>query len=75
MAAGVAHEIRNPLAGIRGAIEVLRENKIDSEVQRPIMTEILERVDRLNTAVQDLLEYAKPMSPHKTTASTQRRSR
>ena len=66
LAAGVAHEIRNPLAGIRGAIEVLRENKIDSEVQRPIMTEILERVDRLNTAVQDLLEYAKPMSPHKT---------
>ena len=66
LAAGVAHEIRNPLAGIRGAIEVLRENKIDSEVQRPIMTEILERVDRLNTAVQDLLEYAKPMSPHET---------
>ena len=66
LAAGVAHEIRNPLAGIRGAIEVLRENKMDSEVQRPIMTEILERVDRLNTAVQDLLEYAKPMSPHKT---------
>ena len=66
LAAGVAHEIRNPLAGIRGAIEVLRENEVDSEVQRPIMTEILERVDRLNTAVQDLLEYAKPMSPHKT---------
>ena len=66
LAAGVAHEIRNPLAGIRGAIEVLRENNVDSEVQRPIMTEILERVDRLNAAVQDLLEYAKPMSPHKT---------
>jgi len=44
---------------------VLRENKVDTEVQRPIMTEILERVDRLNTAVQDLLEYAKPMSLHK----------
>ena len=67
LAAGVAHEIRNPLAGIRGAIEVLRENKMDSELQRPIMDEILERVDRLNTAVQDLLEYAKPVSPHKTT--------
>jgi PAS domain S-box-containing protein len=66
LAAGVAHEIRNPLAGIRGAIEVLRENNVESELQRPIMTEILERVDRLNTAVQDLLEYAKPMSPHKT---------
>jgi signal transduction histidine kinase len=45
---------------------VLREKKLDSEVQHPIMTEILERVDRLNTAVQDLLEYAKPMSPHET---------
>ena len=66
LAAGVAHEIRNPLAGIRGAIEVLRENKMDSELQRPIMTEILERVDRLNMAVQDLLEYAKPMSFQKT---------
>ncbi len=66
LAAGVAHEIRNPLAGIRGAIEVLRENKMDSELQRPIMDEILERVDRLNAAVHDLLEYAKPMSPHKT---------
>jgi len=66
LAAGVAHEIRNPLAGIRGAIKVLRENKMDSELQRPIMTEILERVDRLNMAVQDLLEYAKPMSLQKT---------
>ena len=66
LAAGVAHEIRNPLAGIRGAIEVLRENKMDRELQRPVMDEILERVDRLNTAMQDLLEYAKPMSPHKT---------
>ena len=66
LAAGVAHEIRNPLAGIRGAIEVLRDGGIDSEAEGPIMTEILERVDRLNSAVQDLLEYAKPMSPHKT---------
>lgn len=66
LAAGVAHEIRNPLAGIRGAIEVLRDGGIDSEAERPIMTEILERVDRLNSAVQDLLEYAKPMLPHKT---------
>jgi len=66
LAAGVAHEIRNPLAGIRGAIEVLRENKIDREAQRPIMSEIMERVDRLNVAVQDLLEYAKPMFPHPT---------
>jgi len=66
LAAGVAHEIRNPLAGIRGAIEVLREGKTEGDIERPIMDEIMLRVDRLNAAVQDLLEYAKPMAPQKT---------
>lgn len=66
LAAGVAHEIRNPLAGIRGAIEVLRSGKSADDAERPIMDEIMLRVDRLNSAVQDLLEYAKPMAPHKT---------
>ena len=65
LAAGVAHEIRNPLAGIRGAIEVLRENTLPHEVRQQLMVEILQRVDRLNHAVHDLLEYAKPMSPTK----------
>ncbi len=66
LAAGVAHEIRNPLAGIRGAIEVLRENAMETAVERrQIMDEILQRVDRLNAAVRDLLEYAKPMQAKK----------
>lgn len=69
LAAGVAHEIRNPLAGIRGAIEVLVENTLPGEVRQQLMVEILQRVDRLNHAVQDLLEYAKPMSPSKTQIS------
>jgi PAS domain S-box-containing protein len=69
LAAGVAHEIRNPLAGIRGAIEVLNENSLPTEVRQQLMVEILQRVDRLNHAVQDLLEYAKPMSPSKTLIS------
>ncbi len=69
LAAGVAHEIRNPLAGIRGAIEVLNENTLSPEVRQQLMVEILQRVDRLNHAVQDLLEYAKPMSPSKTLIS------
>jgi PAS domain S-box-containing protein len=63
LAAGVAHEIRNPLAGIRGAIEVLKGSSVDIEVQRQIMDEVLQRVDRLNAAVRDLLEYAKPTQP------------
>ena len=69
LAAGVAHEIRNPLAGIRGAIEVLIENNLPAGVRQQLMVEIVQRVDRLNHAVQDLLEYAKPMSPSKTQIS------
>jgi PAS domain S-box-containing protein len=69
LAAGVAHEIRNPLAGIRGAIEVLNENTLPADVRQQLMVEILQRVDRLNHAVQDLLEFAKPMSPSKTQIS------
>jgi two-component system NtrC family sensor kinase len=67
LAAGVAHEIRNPLAGIRGAIEVLQGGKAMGDPERPIMDEIMLRVDRLNSAVQDLLEYARPMVPQKAT--------
>ncbi len=67
LATGVAHEIRNPLAGIRGAIEVLRGGKAEGDIERPIMDEIMLRVDRLNAAVQDLLEYAKPMALQKST--------
>lgn len=63
LAAGVAHEIRNPLAGIRGAIEVLRDGKPEGDPEGPIMDEIMLRVDRLNSAVQDLLEFARPMAP------------
>jgi PAS domain S-box-containing protein len=65
LAAGVAHEIRNPLAGIRGAIEVLRDGKPEGDSERPIMDEIMLRVDRLNSAVQDLLEFARPMAPQR----------
>jgi PAS domain S-box-containing protein len=67
LATGVAHEIRNPLAGIRGAIEVLRGGKAEGDIERPIMDEIMLRVNRLNAAVQDLLEYAKPMALQKST--------
>ena len=66
LAAGVAHEIRNPLAGIRGAIEVLKESYAENEIQSRIMEEILLRVDRLNAVVTDLLEYSKPTVLHMT---------
>lgn len=65
LAAGVAHELRNPLAGIKGAIEVLKDSYVEDSTHRQVMGEMLQRVERLNAVVRDLLEYAKPTPPSK----------
>ena len=61
LAAGLAHEIRNPLAGIAAAVEVLAE-KQDSQ-DREITQEIQLQVKRLNTTLSDLLNFARPREP------------
>jgi two-component system nitrogen regulation sensor histidine kinase GlnL len=60
LAAIVAHEVRNPLAGIRGGCEIMLEGYAPGETRHEIGTEILRQVDRLNHMVQDLLLYARP---------------
>ena len=60
MAAHVAHEIRNPLAGIRGSCEVLFTSQENAEDTREIGNEVVHQVDRLNQTVTDLLEFAAP---------------
>ena len=59
LAAGLAHEIRNPLAGIAAAVEVLAEQRDDRE----ITAEIQRQVKRLNTTLSDLLDFARPREP------------
>ena len=59
LAAIVAHEVRNPLAGIRGAIQILSRRTPDEE-DRKVMARIVERVDTLNALTEDLLVYARP---------------
>ena len=60
MAAGVAHEIRNPLASISGSIELLvRTPQLDPE-SGALMEIVLREVDRLNGLITELLEYARP---------------
>ena len=59
MAAGLAHEIRNPLAGIKGAAQYLQdiEDPSDSEEFLQVITT---EVDRLNEVVKSFLDYARP---------------
>ncbi|MEM9489549.1 MAG: ATP-binding protein, partial [Myxococcota bacterium] len=60
LAAGVAHEIRNPLAAISGSIELLRADPRTDEDGRALMDIVTREVDRLNTLITDLLDYTNP---------------
>ena len=61
----VAHNIRNPLAGIRAASQVARDEDI-SESTRDTLTDIIVAVDRLERWVTSLLRYLHPIKPHLT---------
>jgi len=60
LAAQVAHEIRNPLAGIRGACEILAEGRNGNDPRGQISREVIRQVDRLNRTVEDMLLFARP---------------
>lgn len=63
VAASLAHEIKNPLAGISGAIQVLGSELGEAHPHKPIIEEALRQIDRLDAAVKDLLLYARPQNP------------
>lgn len=60
MAAGIAHEIRNPLASMAGSIQVLREELTLSDEQAQLMDIVLRESKRLNDTIRSLLDYARP---------------
>src|SRR6267143_2731118 len=60
VAASIAHEIRNPLAAMRGSIQVLRSEIGDDSTQAQSMEIILRESDRLNKIITDYLTYARP---------------
>ncbi len=63
MAAGIAHEIKNPLAGIAGVIQVLKKETVAGEPKRAILEEVLSQVERMDKAVRNLLAFARPPEP------------
>jgi PAS domain S-box-containing protein len=66
MASVVAHEVRNPLAGVSGALQILRDRVADDSEERMIFEDILTRLDILNNSLGDLLLFARPREVIKT---------
>lgn len=63
LAAGVAHEIRNPLAGIAGAIEIISKDFPKNHPDREILDDLRQEVRRIEKVLNDLLTYARPKAP------------
>jgi PAS domain S-box-containing protein len=63
MAAVIAHEVKNPLAGIRGAIQVLGDQLSGDGKKAQVLKEIVSRIDALDQMMKDLLLFARPPKP------------
>jgi len=64
IAAGLAHEIKNPLAGIRGVIEILGDDCVD-DAQRSLYDQMVAELDRVNRTIHSLLSFARPSPPRR----------
>lgn len=60
MAAGVAHEIKNPLASIKGAVEIVCDDQTSEVDQRQFRDIIIREIRRIDRTVRDFLNFAKP---------------
>jgi signal transduction histidine kinase len=63
MAAGIAHEIKNPIAGVLGALQVFDSETKKGDDRKEIIAEMITQLERVNQAVNDLLSYARPTPP------------
>lgn len=59
LAASIAHEVRNPLAGMKGALEVMRR-RLKEPPNQEVVDEVLRQIVRMEGLVRDLLSYARP---------------
>ena len=63
MAAGIAHEIKNPLAGISAAVTIIKDDMLSDDPRGSILGEVVDQVKRLDKTVNDLLFFGKPSVP------------
>lgn len=65
LAAAVAHEAKNPLAGISGAMQILKDALPEADPRAEVIGEVLKQVGRLDCLIRDLLVFARPWIPQK----------
>ncbi len=63
LSSNIAHEIRNPLASLRGSIEMLKEDTVGEGYKKKLMDIALKEMERLNRIITDFLTYSRPTSP------------
>jgi PAS domain S-box-containing protein len=63
LAAVVAHEVRNPIAGVRGGLQILRDRLTKDAADRRVIDAMVERLDAMNAKVEDLLRFSRPRTP------------
>lgn len=71
LAAGVAHEIRNPLSSIKGFATYFRERYKDQPQDKKTAEILIQEVDRLNRVIGQLLDFARPMTVEKRPSSVE----
>jgi hypothetical protein len=64
LAAGLAHEVKNPLSGMKGALEIISQSATGADPQKEIFQEMLVQIDKIINVIQDFLNYARPKPPH-----------
>src|SRR5215210_964171 len=60
LSAGIAHEIRNPLAAIAGSVQVLKNSKSITPQEQRLMSIIMRESERLNKSIADFLRFVRP---------------
>ncbi len=69
LAAGLAHEIKNPLTGIKASMEVLSEEAAVPEEDRKILMKVVGEIKRIESLLKDLLNFARPPRPQFTSVN------
>lgn len=63
LSSNIAHEIRNPLASLKGSIEMLKEDTVGEGYKKKLMEIALKEMERLNLIITDFLTYSRPTPP------------